>query len=467
MVGTWRAGLTLASVPTPARAMPVPQYQAQLNTICTDVGAELLLVDDAYTSLVPPLDVPTIPCRTCMTGSGRGRTDAVGDFVQFTSGSTRSPQGVRLDLVAVAANVLAILEALDPVAGDRVCSWLPLSHDMGLIGLCLAPWVGAGPAFAGEGALCLIRPEAFLRSPSIWLKTCSEVAATITAAPSFAFGLAAHIITHGGPQLDLSSLRVCITGAEMVRPQALREFTAAATPLGFNDLSFCPAYGLAEATLAVTMVRPSTRWSSYAVDAAALAAGHWVERASGRELVSTGAPLKGMRVRIGATGVGPIEVAGPSLLSGYVGAHSAPPDGAWLATKDLGFLVDGELVVTGRQDDLLVVAGRNLYAGDIEDVANAQRGIRGMNSVALADDDRYVVVAEAFPKAHLANTAHHVRAALVQRFGAGPSSITFLAPGTMPKTSSGKIARARVRQMRSAGELTTTAHFAFRPNDKP
>ena len=151
MVGTWRAGLTLASVPTPARAMPVPQYQAQLNTICTDVGAELLLVDDAYTSLVPPLDVPTIPCRTCMTGSGRGRTDAVGDFVQFTSGSTRSPQGVRLDLVAVAANVLAILEALDPVAGDRVCSWLPLSHDMGLIGLCLAPWVGAGPTFAGEG----------------------------------------------------------------------------------------------------------------------------------------------------------------------------------------------------------------------------------------------------------------------------------------------------------------------------
>jgi acyl-CoA synthetase (AMP-forming)/AMP-acid ligase II len=402
-----------------------------------------------------------------MAGSVGGRIDAVGDFVQFTSGSTRSPQGILLDLVAVESNVLAILEALDPVAGDRVCSWLPLSHDMGLIGLCLAPWVGASPSMAGQGTLSLIRPEAFLRSPSVWLKTCSQLAATITAAPSFAFGLAARAIARSGPQLDLSPLRVCITGADTVRAQDLREFTAAATPLGFKDKSFCPAYGLAEATLAVTMVRPDTHWSSYTVDPVALAAGRWVEQAQGRELVSTGAPLKDMRVRIGANGVGPIEVAGPSLLSGYVGADSAVPHGAWLATQDLGFLVDGELIVTGRQNALLVVAGRNLYAGDIEDIVNAQRDIRGMNSVALADDDRYFVVAEAYPKAHLANTAHEVRAALARRLGAGPSSITFLAPGALPKTPSGKLARARVRKMQSTGELTTTAHFDFRPNDQP
>lgn len=471
MVGAWRAGLTLASLPSPARAMPSSDYQAQINTICTDLRAEFLLVQDSA-ALTTRFAVPQISFQACLQGGARGRMDAVGDFVQFTSGSTFSPKGVRLSLVAIAANILSILEALDPVPGDNVCSWLPLSHDMGLIGLCLAPWVAASPAIAGGGTLCLIRPQAFLHAPTLWLTTCSELGATITAAPSFALRLAGKAASRNGTQLNLRALRACITGAENVNAEALRMFAVATSAAGFKAQAFCPAYGMAEATLAVTMVRPTEQWVTYTVDPTALASGRWVEDAAGREVVSTGTPLKDMSVRIHASAdigsVGSVEIAGPSLLSGYAGCEGPAVAGNWFATTDLGFMIDGQLIITGRQDDLLIVSGRNHYAGDIEGIVNQHRGVRGANSVALADpdDDRYVVIAEAYPRADLCELGYQIRAALVERIGIGPSSITFISPGSMPKTPSGKLARHRVAAKRSSGELSIMTHFDFRPTQR-
>lgn len=464
LVGAWRAGLTVASLPTPARGMQGNEYQSQINGICGGMGVEMLLVDDAYKALVPPIIAPVVSFGECADSGRGGRLDCLGEFVQFTSGSTRSPRGVRLDLFAVAANILSIIEALEPMPGEQVCSWLPLSHDMGLIGLCLTPWVGAAPDIAGEGTLCLIRPEAFLHRPSVWLQTCSELGATITAAPSFALQLAARALAPSN-QLDLHRLRVCIVGADMVRADTLRSFARAAGRFGFSELSFCPAYGLAEATLAVTMVRPAEHWSTRTVDPVTLAEGAWVERDSGagRELVSTGTPVGDMRVRVRASASSPgvIEVAGPSLLAGYVGDDLDLDDG-WLGTNDLGCLIAGELFVTGRTDDLLVVAGQNHYAADVEDIVSSHAGIRARNAVALADDDRYLVVAEAARGVQLPDVAHGLRAALIEQLGVGPSSVRFVAPGSLPKTPSGKLQRHRVQALLTAGALAGVTEFDFR-----
>jgi acyl-CoA synthetase (AMP-forming)/AMP-acid ligase II len=214
------------------------------------------------------------------------------------------------------------------------------------------------------------------------------------------------------------------------------------------------------------MVRPAQPWSSHTVDPAALADGHWINQANGRELVASGTALPGMNFRIGGTGIGQIEVSGPSLMSGYVGDDQTRTGTGWFATGDLGAVIDGELVVTGRRDDLLVIAGRNHYAEDIEYLVNRVRGVRGTNSVALADDehdDRYVVVAEAYPRANLTDLAHQMRASLIRHIGAGPSDITLTTPGSMPKTPSGKLARHRVRAQRADGRLAVAAHFDFRP----
>lgn len=464
LIGAWRAGLTVASLPTPARGMSGHEYQAQIEDVCARVGAELLLVDDVYLPHLPPMSVPSTGYSECSRSDGaRGRVDCLGSFVQFTSGSTRSPKGVRLDLYAVAANVLSILDALEPAAGDQVCSWLPLSHDMGLIGLCLTPWVGMAPEFVGEGTLCLIRPEAFLQRPSIWLETCSELGATITAAPSFALRFASRGVVPD-TRLDLSSLRVCITGAEMVRPDVLRDFSRTTARCGFSELAFCPAYGLAEATLAVTMVRPTEHWASRTVDPVELAAGAWVEReqGTGRELVSTGRAVRDMKVRVGpgADVPGVIEVAGPSMLTSYIGDELDDRD--WFETSDLGAMVGDELYVAGRTDDLLVVAGQNHYAADVENIATGHVGVRAGNAVALADDDRYLVVAEAARDAIPSEVARRLRAALITQLGVGPSRVRFVAPGSLPKTPSGKLQRHRVRALLESEGLTDVAEFSFR-----
>lgn len=467
LVGAWRAGLTVASLPTPARGMRSGDYQCQVAQICAQTGADLLLVDDAYLAMLPPMTVPVVGYGECAAGAAGGRVDCVGDFVQFTSGSTRSPKGVRLDLCAVAANVLSMAVALEPIPGDVVCSWLPLSHDMGLFGLCLTPWVAASPEIAGAGTLCLIRPEAFARRPSVWLQTCSDIAATITAAPSFALHLAARAIITD-EHLDLHRLRVCVTGADMVRADTLRAFSRATRNSGFSDRAFCPAYGLAEATLAVTMVRPEEHWSARRVDPLRLAKGEWCEiddHGLSREVVSTGRPIPGMRVRAGNPHAGPasIEVTGPSLLTDYIGEERAPIKDGWLTTSDLGCLVDGELLITGRHHDLLVVAGQNYYAADIENIINSDSNFGARNAVALADEaDRYLVVVEAGRRTPLPDLANRLRATLVERLGAGPSSVRFVTAGSLPKTPSGKLQRHRVRAQLAAGKLSDIAEFDFR-----
>src|SRR5690348_10123603 len=335
LAGAWRAGLCVASLPTPGRAMPPGEYRAQIEAACACVGAELLVVEDTLVPAVPPLSVPVAGFAECVA-DGAGRTDEHGSFVQFSSGSTGAPKGIRLSLDAVASQVRALLKRLQPQPGDAACSWLPLSHDMGLIGMLLTSWCAASPDVLGGGELTLIRPEHFVRQPASWLDACSRFRATITSAPDFALGLATRTVGTLDA-LDLRRLRVCITGGDTIRAATLEAFAAATAAAGFNTQVFCPAYGLAEATLAVTMVEPAQGWTAASVDAAALAEGKWVASsgAGARRVVCAGAPLPGMSVRVAAGSAaaeGVIEVAGPSMLSDYVGYGSPLSPQGWLTT---------------------------------------------------------------------------------------------------------------------------------------
>jgi acyl-CoA synthetase (AMP-forming)/AMP-acid ligase II len=445
--------------------MPPGEYRAQIEAACAGVGAELLLVEDALVPAVPPLSLPVAGFARCVA-DGAGCTDGHGSLVQFTSGSTGAPKGIRLSLDAVAHQVRALLERLQPQPGDAACSWLPLSHDMGLIGMLLTSWCAASPNVAGGGELTLIRPEHFVRQPASWLDACSRFGATITSAPNFALALATRTVgTLEG--LDLRRLRVCITGGDTIRAATLEAFAAATAAAGFRSQAFCPAYGLAEATLAVTMVEPAAGWTAASVDAAALGEGRWVAATGpgARPVVCAGAPLPGMSVRVaGVAAEGVIEVAGPSMLTDYVGYGSPLSPEGWLTTGDLGVLDGGLLYPTGRLGDRIVVAGRTLDAGDVEARIGGHPGLRAGAVVAVDDGaGGFALVAEPAAAVGLDAVARAVRDELVRTVGCGPSAVVLVERGSLPKTPSGKLPRHRVAAAYQSGSLPQIMLVRFRP----
>lgn len=471
--GAWRAGLTLASVPGPARGVPIPEYAKQVETMCALVGAELLLVDPSYLPLIPELSVRVAAFDDVVTG-GEGNKQGRGDgtFVQFTSGSTMYPKGVEISMEAIAANVEAMIAALELDEGDVACSWLPLSHDMGLIGMCLAPWAGGASSLVRRAELILIRPESFLSTPECWLTSCAEFGASVTAAPNFGFGLASRAVARYGAEVDLRRLRICVTGAEPVNDDTLRQFSDNMKPFGFAEKAMCPAYGLAEATLAVTMVRPDEHWQTRDVDGEALARRQWLEvgpdEASTRRLVSAGSPIPGFEVRCVGDGaaVGEIELRGPSLLTRYVGGAVPTSTDGWLRTNDLGFLdEEGDLYVVGRADDVLVIGGRKLFAIDLESVAGRHQSVRPGNCGVISDGDgRYTVIAEGRSQPSgqsLEEACREIRSELTRRFGVSPSSVVFVAAGTFPKTPSGKLQHHRLARLRDDDGLDAVARVDF------
>jgi fatty-acyl-CoA synthase len=265
---------------------------------------------------------------------------------------------------------------------------------------------------------------------------------------------------------------MCITGAERVRPDTLRRFADAFEGAGFDPVAICPAYGLAEATLAVTIVPRPQRWTSRTLDREALADGGWVEVAhgadGGAELVSNGPTIPDMQVRIAAAAgeVGEIEITGPSMLERYVGAELRLTDDGWYPTRDLGTVIDGELYVVGRMDDMMVVGGRNVYASDIEAALSSVEGVRSGNCAVIpSEGGRYVIVAE--PRSNgraetdLEDACRRLKTEASRRVGTSADSVVFIAPGTMPKTPSGKLQRYRVQSAFEAGTLQVLARVNF------
>jgi acyl-CoA synthetase (AMP-forming)/AMP-acid ligase II len=465
LFGAWRAGATVGSLQTPGRGVSVERYREQIEWTCAQLGPACLLVDPAYRSMIEGLELP-VPVFTfdeSMTGDpSRPDAGSQGRFVQFTSGTTAQAAGVELSLQGIGSHTSAILSAIEPRDHATALSWLPLSHDMGLIGMFLAGIV-AGSARRQNVHLVLLRPEDFLRDPRVWLQACSEFGAEVTAAPLFAVELASRRLPSS--PLDLSRMRTCILGGEVNRAEAFRRFEGAYAEHGLSNTALCPAYGLAEATLAVTLLPPDQPWSSTRVDGDALTRGTWEPCADAdahaREIVLNGPTLPGVHVRVrgdAPENIGRIEISSDSLLRRYIGRELELTDDGWFPTADLGF-VDGEqLAVIGRMDDVLVVGGRNINASDVERVADAHAAVRLGSCIAVqTDDGKYAVLMEPARadsvSGDLRDAASEIRAAVVRDVGVAPRALMFVKRGTLPKTPSGKKQRWRAAEGMARGEL--------------
>ena len=462
--GALGSGVTLVSLPHPARGMDAQEYLTQIGRMCALTGATHLLCDPGLVTLLSAAPVPAHAFSEWSAARLPEATEAPGSFVQFTSGSTGTPRGIALSLDALDANLTSMYDWLEPRPGATVCSWLPLSHDMGLIGLALYAICSVNPPWSAPTNLVLMTPESFLTDPGIWMRACTEYRATTTTSPPFALRLAARSL-RSSSGFDLSSLRSFVVGSEPVSPDGLREFEAIAKDHGLSPFALCPGYGMAEATLAVAIAPTSSPWSSVRVDPDAMAARGWKEVAeAGTELVSCGPPVLNTEVRTAGDGaLGELEIRSPSLLDGYVGDESSPltTDG-WLHTSDLAHVRDGEVFIAGRTDDVLVVAGRNLDARALDAVAGAHPACRAGNAACVPDGaGRYVVVAEprtaGMDPGDLRAGAREIRVSLARRFAASPSAVVFIERGTFPKTPSGKVRRNHLRALWADGKLQQVA----------
>lgn len=415
-------------------------------------------------------------------------------YLQYTSGSTGAPRGVTIRHRHVACNIASLDEACAPAEDSVIVTWLPHFHDMGLVyGLLMPLYVGCECVF--------MSPMTFIQRPIRWLSAISRYGGTHATAPNFAYDLCVRKCSAEQiARLDLSTWAVAGNGAEPVRWTTMEAFARRFEPCGFRARSFCPAFGLAEATLEVTAVDrfddPRRVW----VDAAALSAGRlvYVEHPSvaTRAFVACGRPPAGMKVvivdpsthrRVPPDRTGEIWVAGPSVASGYwnrpaesermFGAMVCDTgEGPFLRTGDIGFLRDGELFVTGRLKDVVIVAGRNYHAEDLEaTVADCHPAVRpGCCTAFSVDSDRgeQLVIAAEIDRAwrrcasdtHPDRTfdptslIHAIRQMVAEQHGIMVSDVVLLPAGTIPRTSSGKVQRHRCRDAYILGELGNDAH---------
>lgn len=465
LVGCWRAGVTFASLPLPGRSTSVAEYCLELDRCMRLVGARRLLLDAEYAPFVRDAIPGTLSLQAVLeqrTPSGAARNAGGGGFVQFTSGTTGAAKGVVLDQHAMGAQVTSLLAALQPRPGDVSCSWLPLSHDMGLFGMCMTAWAAGHPDGSNGGDAVVMRPETFLTDPRRWLEQCSQHRATITASPPFALDRIAR--RGSGFQGDLSALRCVIVGAEPVTRAALDRFTQFATPFGFRESALTPAYGLAEATLGVTMATIEEAPMVVAADARSLDDGNvrlvGATDPAALDVVSCGQPLPSTAVRITGTGVGEIEIQSPAACLGYAGGTTPMNEDGWLSTGDLGFLLDGELFPLMRRDGVLKVAGRSHAASAIELAIQRELAPEALAAtIALTDDDGRLVVAVEYydgdtDPGEIRGAKARVSTAVREAIGVVPR-VMVLQRGTMPKTVSGKVQRFRVHQMLNCGELSS------------
>ena len=354
-------------------------------------------------------------------------------LIQFSSGTTVDPKPVALTHANVLANVAAIDTIVPTDDAQAGVSWLPLYHDMGLIGCLLL-------AVAHPGPLTLLPPEVFLARPALWLRAISRKRATLSVAPNFAYGLCARRIRDEELEgVDLSSWRFALNGAEPVAPGVLRRFADRFARFGFDEKALMPVYGLSEASLAVTFTPPRR--------------GPRTIQSGRRELASVGAPLPGVDVDLRD---GRIFVRGPSVMREYFGNPEATRDtlkDGWLDTGDLGFVEDGELFVSGRAKDVIIVAGRNHAPQEFEDALDGLPGVRPGCAVAVGrpgdEGEELVLLVEQSDDL----AADAVSARVVERTGIRPNAVQLLAPGTLPRTSSGKLRRAEALRQLMADEL--------------
>lgn len=480
--GAILAGAVPVPLYPPVRLGRLEEYHRQTAAMIRGAGARLVLAEGRIRRLLGEtvaLAAPVLGCHTLESlPAGRFKTVPIAPedlaLVQFSSGTTVDPKPVALTHRAVMAQTM-ILNSHWPDRGELLesgVSWLPLYHDMGLIGCVF-------PAMERPAELTLIGPEVFVSRPAVWLRTLSRTRATVSAAPNFAYGLCVAKIRDAELEgVDLSAWRVALNGAEAVAPAVLRAFVERFRPYGFRPEALTPVYGLSEAALAVTfsaLERPfvSRRFAREAL----VREGRAVLAADGQEIVSVGRPLPGFalsirdaaRAEVPEGRVGRIWIAGPSLMKEYLGrpeATAAAVVEGWLDTGDLGFLHEGELFLTGRAKDVVILRGRNFAPEGIEHAVDGLPGVRTGCAAALswlpegAEGERLLLFLEwqkGVTPPQLAALPEAAGRAVLAATGLAVDEVIAVPPGTLPRTSSGKLRRGETLRRHLAGELRPPA----------
>lgn len=479
-LGAMLAGAIPTALYPPVRLGRLDEYYARTRFMLGAVGTRLLVTDARIGRLlgravegVPSLDA-TLDVSALLDAPAESWQQPQIDpdapaFLQFSSGTTVEPKAVMVSHTNALAN-LAMIDTLfhsitEAEAEQGGVCWLPLYHDMGLLGCMLL-------GIYHPGTITYINPEHFIVQPALWLKTLSKYRAISSPAPDFAYGVCASKIRDDELDgVDLSHWRYALNGAEPIDVNTMNRFSARFARWGFRAEAMMPVYGLAEAGLAVTFSDPATPPHVEEFDREQLAKAGVARSGKGRRLPSVGRPMPGLRVEIrdehdrsvpdGA--VGTIMVAGPSITRGYFANPELTAqllrDG-WLDTGDLGFIHAGELYITGRKKDLIIIRGRNIAPQEIEALAAGAPGLRTGCIIAgglfvEGEGEQLIVLAEQDARSERPSEelAADIHARILEGIGLAPRAIDVLKPGTLPRTSSGKLRRSAAIQAFAAGAL--------------
>ena len=462
--GAQYAGVLPVPVAVPVGLGAKEGYIAQLRRQIVAAGAVAVLAPDeladfaktavigTWARVVGPMStfeaLPEAPVELRPLGPGERC------YIQFSSGSTRQPLGVDIRQNQLMANIDGSIARQRLDENDAGVSWLPLYHDMGLIGFVLAP-------MCAQRSVDLLAPRDFARRPLQWLSLISRRRATITYSPSFGYDLVARrALGRTPPDIDLSCLKLAGVGADMIQPAVLQRFADAFAANGFDSRAFLASYGMAEVCVGLSI---SDRFTGLRTD-----------RLNEREFVLCGRPMDGHRAQVrGESGmplaerrVGRIFVNGPSVMPGYflrTEESRAVLDDGWLDTGDLGYFCDGELVITGRAKDLIIVNGRNIWPQDIEWAIEALPGLRRGDacafSVEAGEGEQVVVLVQSFAgEAQVMNElAGSIRQIVKETVGVECRIELISRQGGLPLTSSGKLSRTRAKAEYLAGSYATLA----------
>ena len=488
--GCWLAGVTTMVLPLPMRMGSLEEFVLSTRARIKHGDAKLLLIDerlapfygstegdpdvDSMSALLP--GSPQAPAADALELPAPDPDRLV--ILQYTSGSTSEPKGVMIPDRVLSANVDACCAAAQLTADEVMVSWLPLYHDMGLVGFLTIPMT--------KGVqLVQAAPQDFMAHPGHWMEWISRFRGTATAGPNFAWVLATRALRRASG-LDLSSLSLALSGAEPVDPVAVEAFVAAAEPHGFQAGGVFPAFGMAELGIGGTFPERGRGLVCDTVDRVVLERDRVAKPVvvddpddfalRVRRLPMLGRPVPGLEMRIvdPATseelperGVGELLIRGTSVTPGYFrrpDANAAAFHKGWLRTGDLAYMVGDELVLCGRIKDVIIVGGRNVFPEDIERAVGSVPAVRAGNVIAVGVDgykgkETVVVVAEVRPAlsddlppgdAERLQTIERIRSEIHHRTlavcGIPPRDVVLVRPGTLPKTSSGKLQRATCRE---------------------
>lgn len=476
--GAILAGAVPTPLYPPVRLGRMSAYHQRTARMIELSGARLVLTDKRVNRVLGQtieLARPSLGCKVIGTLPEGPCTPAPYDpdalaMVQFSSGTTVDPKPVALSHRAVMAQtdlLLTLITAQDEVP-DAGVSWLPLYHDMGLIGCVF-------PALRHPGPLTLLGPEVFVTRPAAWLRALSTYGGTVSPAPNFAYALCTDRIKDEELEgVDLSNWHYALNGAEPVAPEVLRAFQARFARWGLRPEALNPVYGMSEAALAVSFSETTAPFTSTVFDREALAGGRAVAVDDGVEIPSVGVAVPGFTLEVRdadqrpvASGtVGRVWAKGPSLMDGYLDQPEATAralvDG-WLDTGDLGFMHDGQLYLTGRAKDVLILRGRNHAPHPVEQAVDGLPGARTGCAAAVSHRPEgqphehlhlFVEVTKAATAAERAALPEAAKAAVLAATGLACDAVHVLDAGTLPRTSSGKIRRQETLRLHQGGALT-------------